>query len=104
MLDEITTHLDFYTVIALARALKAFNGAILLVSHDRFLIKSVIEGETELLDLDEKDEVDSSAEEEAKLRRALYLLNKGTLTRLENGVLDFENSLEKRVAKLNVES
>lgn len=101
MLDEITTHLDFYTVIALARALKAFNGAILLVSHDRFLIKSVIEGEAELLDLDENDDFDISAEEEAKLRMALYLLNKGTLTRLENGILEFENSLEKRVAKMN---
>lgn len=101
MLDEITTHLDFYTVIALARALKAFNGAMLLVSHDRFLIKSVIEGETELLDLDENEDVDNRAEEGAKVRRALNLLNKGTLTRLEHGVLEFENSLEKRVAKMN---
>ena len=54
-LDGFTTHLDFYTVVALGKALKAFNGALLLVSHDRFLMKSVIEGDTDLLGQDEEE-------------------------------------------------
>lgn len=101
VLDEITTHLDFYTVVAVAKALKAFNGALLLVSHDRFLMKSVIEGNTDSLGLDE-EEPESEEEAEAELQRSLYLLKKGNLERLEHGVQEFEGSLEKRVAKLAV--
>ncbi|KAI9758165.1 MAG: hypothetical protein M4579_003139 [Chaenotheca gracillima] len=101
VLDEITTHLDFYSVIALAKALRAFNGALMLVSHDRFLIKAVIERDTELLDLEE-DEMSSDAEEDAELQRALYQLKKGSLNRLQHGIQNFEGSLEKRVAKMTL--
>ena len=79
-----------------------FNGALLIVSHDRFLIKSVIEGDTELLGLDEENEANTNAEEEDKVQRISYQLRKGTLTRLVNGIQDFENSLEKRVEKLSL--
>ena len=102
-MDEITTHLDFYTVVALVKALKAFNGALLLVSHDRFLMKSVIEGDTDLLGLEEEEEESESEEKtEAELKRLLYLLKNGNLDRLEHGVQEFEQSLEKRVAKLAI--
>lgn len=102
VLDEITTHLDFYTVVALAKALRAFNGAMVLVSHDRFLTKAVIEGDTELLGLEEDDSEDEEEEMAGKLRRNLYLLKGGGLKLLEHGVSDFEESLEKRVAKLSL--
>jgi ATPase subunit of ABC transporter with duplicated ATPase domains len=102
VLDEITTHLDFYTVVALAKALRAFNGAILLVTHDRFLIKSVIQGNTELLGLDEEEESESEAEIQAQLQRPLYRLKNGGLSLLERGLQGFEEDLEKRVAKLSL--
>jgi ATP-binding cassette, subfamily F, member 3 len=35
LLDEVTTHVDAPTVEALARALKKFEGAIVLITHDR---------------------------------------------------------------------
>jgi ATP-binding cassette subfamily F protein 3 len=41
LLDEPSNHLDLLTVVALSEALKAFQGGILLVSHDRRLIKEV---------------------------------------------------------------
>ncbi|RKF20285.1 ABC transporter ATP-binding protein [Alginatibacterium sediminis] len=41
MLDEPTNHLDMDGKDELAQALHAFNGALLLVSHDRDLIQSV---------------------------------------------------------------
>ncbi|KAI4208771.1 MAG: hypothetical protein LQ349_009646, partial [Xanthoria aureola] len=102
VLDEITTYLDFYTVVALAKALRAFNGAIVLVLHDRFLIKAVIEGDTELLGLEEDDSEDEEEEMAGKLRRNLYLLKGRGLKLLEHGVSDFKESLEKRVVKLSL--
>ncbi|KAK4147276.1 putative ABC ATPase [Dichotomopilus funicola] len=101
VLDEVTTHLDFYTVQALSRSLRAFNGALLLVSHDRFFVKSVIEGDAELLGSDEEEEEEDEEEQtKAEMKRDLYLMKKGKLTRLANGVRDFEESLESRVDKL----
>jgi len=41
LLDEPSNHLDLLTVVALAEALRAFQGGLLLVSHDRRLIKEV---------------------------------------------------------------
>lgn len=41
VLDEPTNHLDIETTEALIEALKNYNGTILLVSHDRYLIKSI---------------------------------------------------------------
>ncbi|KAH9987849.1 putative ABC transporter [Xylariaceae sp. FL0662B] len=99
VLDEVTTHLDFYTVQALSRALGEFNGALLIVSHDRFFIKSVIEKKSELLGPDADDPPDEE-EEPAELKRTLYLMKKGKLSVLEHGIQDFEQSLQSRVDKL----
>ncbi|KAJ5642388.1 hypothetical protein N7490_006388 [Penicillium lividum] len=102
ILDEITTHLDFHTVTALATALSSFNGAILLVSHDRFLIRSVVEGKR---DTEHKldDEFEGIKEEETKestRRRSVYVVKTGKLNEQSNGVEQFERSLVKRVQKM----
>ncbi len=41
LLDEPTNHLDFETVEALADALKAYNGTLFLVSHDRTFVERI---------------------------------------------------------------
>lgn len=38
LLDEPTSHLDTYSQIALEKAIKNYNGAILMVSHDFYFI------------------------------------------------------------------
>jgi ATP-binding cassette subfamily F protein 3 len=43
LLDEPTNHLDLATREALAMALNDFEGTVLLVSHDRMLLRSVCE-------------------------------------------------------------
>ena len=43
LFDEPTNHLDMEMRQALANAMNAFPGAILLISHDRFLLKSTVE-------------------------------------------------------------
>ena len=98
ILDEVTTHLDFDTVNALADALVDYNGAILIVSHDRFLIRRVVEGERVEYSDDENDNIEEP--EEKKRRRALFVLKGGYLKEQAGGVRDFEKSLEKRVAKM----
>jgi ATPase subunit of ABC transporter with duplicated ATPase domains len=98
VLDEITTHLDFHTVTALGDALNGWNGAIFVVSHDRYLIRRVVQGERDRVE-GEEDE-DSESEEEVTRKRTVFLLKGGALKVLEKGVQEFEESLEKRVEKL----
>ncbi|KAL3481929.1 P-loop containing nucleoside triphosphate hydrolase protein [Aspergillus californicus] len=102
VLDEITTHLDFHTVTSLASALSTFNGAILLVSHDRFMVRAVIEGKRDLdHKLDEDFEgVEAESEESQPRRRAVYVLRGGTLKVQGEGVSQFEKSLVKKVQKM----
>ncbi|KAL1701243.1 P-loop containing nucleoside triphosphate hydrolase protein [Schizophyllum commune] len=65
VLDEVSTHLDMDTTTALIRALRAFTGAVLLISHDRHLIHCVVEG-GRILPQDEDDSDASDEEEEAE--------------------------------------
>ncbi|MCR4595110.1 MAG: ABC-F family ATP-binding cassette domain-containing protein [Clostridiales bacterium] len=41
VLDEPTNHLDYIAKQALEKALKEYNGTILMVSHDRYMLSSV---------------------------------------------------------------
>ena len=43
ILDEPTNHLDALTRDALAQSLAAFQGALLLVSHDRYLLRACVD-------------------------------------------------------------
>ncbi|KAJ6031720.1 hypothetical protein N7540_002452 [Penicillium herquei] len=102
ILDEITTHLDFHTVTALATALSSFNGAILLVSHDRFLIRAVVEGKRDTdhkLD-DDFEGVEEEVEESTVRRRAVFVVKAGKFNEQPKGVEQFEQSLVKRVHKM----
>ncbi|KAE9389067.1 P-loop containing nucleoside triphosphate hydrolase protein, partial [Gymnopus androsaceus JB14] len=45
VLDEVTTHLDADTVIVLAEELEKFEGALIVVSHDRWFVRQVVEGD-----------------------------------------------------------
>ncbi|PYI07152.1 P-loop containing nucleoside triphosphate hydrolase protein [Aspergillus sclerotiicarbonarius CBS 121057] len=102
ILDEVTTHLDFYTVTALSSALSRFNGAILLISHDRFLVRSVVEGKRDLEhDLEENFEgIEEESDEQPSRRRTVYVLKAGQLKEQESGVEQFEKSLVRRVHKM----
>ncbi|EJT74698.1 hypothetical protein GGTG_08536 [Gaeumannomyces tritici R3-111a-1] len=44
VLDEPTTHLDYETVSALREALRRWAGAVVLVSHDRWFVRGVVQG------------------------------------------------------------
>lgn len=97
ILDEITTHLDYETVTALREALKWWEGAVVLVSHDRWFMRGVIDG---IVDDDEEESEASDDEDKPFRRRIMYRLKGGEMTVLKSGVEEFENIMEKRVKKL----
>lgn len=96
VLDEVTTHLDYETVTALREALRDWEGAVVLVSHDRWFMRGAIEGTLDEIGSDDESEDD----EEAPRRRIVYRIKSGVLTKLGNGVQEFEDLMEKRVKKL----
>lgn len=96
ILDEVTTHLDYETVTALRESLRNWEGAVVLVSHDRWFMRGAIEG----IEEDMGSDAESEDEEAAPLRRAVYRIKGGALVKLENGVQEFEDVMEKRVKKL----
>lgn len=96
VLDEVTTHLDYEAVTALREALHDWEGAVVLVSHDRWFMRGVVEGLTEGYENSD----DSGAEEETPRRRVVYELKAGQMTLLPGGVQEFERAVERRVRKL----
>lgn len=100
ILDEPSTHLDLATVSALARALMEYDGAVVLVSHDRFMMRTIIEGEP--VDPDDSDDDESdprTGEEEERRRRIVCEVKGGKVKELSGGVAAWETSREKRLVK-----
>lgn len=97
VLDEVTTHLDYETVTALRIALDHWEGAVVLVSHDRWFMRGAVEGN---LDDDGDGSEGGEAAEETPRRRLMYRLKGGQMTVLESGVDEFERLMEKRAGKL----
>lgn len=113
ILDEVTTHLDTDTIQALVTALKGYEGAILVVTHDRFFMKTVVEGvsmrslaaqsrpeEDEEEDDSEEDSEDDEGGDGIKRTRTVYRLSKGKLIKLERGMEQYEEIAARSATKL----
>jgi len=104
VLDEITTHLDYETVAGLRRALREWEGAVVLVSHDRWFVRGVVEGDRDDEGReegeDEEGEEGEDDEEGVGRRRVVYRLAAGKLNLLDGGVREFEVVMERRVRRL----
>ena len=100
LLDEVTTHLDLATIKALAVALRSFEGAIVLITHDRWFCKVVIEG----VPLREPAEDDSDEDEEdegagAMPRGQVYRVNKGQVVEMSGGMDEYVQRVEKELVR-----
>lgn len=108
ILDEPTTHLDADSTIALIRILKAFTGALLVVSHDRFFIRCVVEGQSvnrASADGDGDAESGSSdSEDEVANTGKVYRLTRtsGRMIHLERGMDEYEEIVVRQLAKNGV--
>ncbi|EMT74673.1 ABC transporter F family member 4 [Fusarium odoratissimum] len=97
ILDEVTTHLDYETVSALREALHDWEGAVILVSHDRWFMRGVVEG---AMEADDNPEDEEDKDIQNLRRRDVYCLMAGKLVKLENGVDQFERITEKQAKRL----
>jgi len=100
ILDEPSTHLDLATVSALARALQEYDGAVVLVSHDRFMIRTIIEGEP--VDPEDSDDEESDhrvGTDDEHRRRIVYEVKAGKVKQLNGGIAAWETTLEKKLTK-----
>lgn len=96
--------MDLYTVAALVRALRGYSGAVVLVTHDRHLVRTVVEGGPLLPASEAAPENDDSSESEQSGNESrepgrVYMVGKGKV-KLINGVDDYVKLVERRVRKL----
>ncbi|KAF8646482.1 hypothetical protein AX16_007194 [Volvariella volvacea WC 439] len=103
VLDEVTTHLDADSVMVLARELNAYDGALVVISHDRFFIRTVIEGEKpeELTSQDGGDDEEGDDWNEQK-KGDVFWLKQGELVLLEKGVKKYEEEVLRKKKKKKV--
>ncbi|XP_060623366.1 ATP-binding cassette sub-family F member 3 [Anolis sagrei] len=73
ILDEPTNHLDMETIESLAKALNAFRGGLILVSHDERFIRLVCQG--------------------------LWVCGEGTVKRIEGGFDEYRDILQEQFRK-----
>jgi len=106
ILDEVTTHLDADTILGLVLALRDYEGAVLVITHDRFFMRCVVEGENAFklapgIRGDEESGEESESEDEAGARAGVvYRLVKGQLKKLDDGMQQYEEITARAVARL----
>lgn len=107
ILDEVTTHLDTDTIEALVFALRKYEGAVMVVTHDRFFMRCVVEGESPKSIArsngqdDEEDDTESSEEDdESGSPGVVYRMIKGKLKKLDGGMLKYEELAAKASTKM----
>lgn len=106
----MTTHVDLATVQALARALRNWSGAVVLITHDRWLSRVVVEGESVrrasgMDDEEDSDAVESSDDEAGGGAGAgrkpglTWKVGKGKIKLMEKGMEGYVASVERKVAR-----
>jgi len=109
VLDEPTTHLDADSIVALIQALKAYTGAILVVSHDRFFVRCVVEGQSvkqaSTSDSPIENGEDSSKDEDERPPGKVYRLTRtsGRMIHLQRGMDEYEEIVVRQLAKQGIE-
>ena len=103
----MTTHLDSDTIQALALALRHYEGAILVVTHDRFFMRCVVEGEhpkdlaaSNVPDAGEESPEESEESDSESRPGVVYRISRGKLSKLENGMQQYEDIAARSSAKL----
>ena len=104
------THLDADTILGLVIALKSYHGALLVVTHDRFFCRCVVEGQSPAKlrkqpgiddSNDAEEDLSSDSDEDGTQKKGVvYRMFKGQLRLLEGGMDQYEDICERSAAKL----
>lgn len=99
ILDEVTTNLDPDTIQALGLRLRSYEGAILLITHDRFFMRCVVEGESFRHSTggyeDEPEDDSDDSENSLPACGVVYRLFKTRLQKLDGGMQQYEEMVAK---------
>lgn len=95
VLDEVTTHLDADTVQVLAEQLCAFRGTLILVTHDRWFLRAVMDEEDN--DASGSNADDGSSDLPAVSCKTIWV-DRGKVRSLEGGLDQFERKMRRRAA------
>ncbi|KAF7332392.1 Iron complex transport system ATP-binding protein [Mycena kentingensis (nom. inval.)] len=114
LLDEVTTHVDFPTIRALAKALKACTGAIIIITHDRWFSRVIIERESlrhiEPEDSDDSGDDTSSEEDDDEDGEGTsppgktYRVGGGKIKVMEKGMAQYVGFVERKLARQSREA
>lgn len=103
----VSTHLDADTILGLMLALRDYEGALLVVTHDRFFMRCVIEGQNPAkiwsrasMDEEVDDESSEDEEEEISKKRIVYRMFRGQLRVLQRGMEEYEEICERAAQRL----
>lgn len=106
ILDEVTTHLDADTILALIVSLRDYEGALLVVTHDRFFMRCVVEAENPYRASDRVQEGDveledsgDSDDEDQRAPGRVYRTFRGGLKLLEGGMKQYEEIATRASSK-----
>ncbi|KAG2231836.1 hypothetical protein INT48_005619 [Thamnidium elegans] len=95
VLDEITNHLDMGTVEMLVEALAGYSGALVVVSHDVWFLKQILEPETS------HDEDEDGEDESVSTQNEVFTINNGQVQKWEKGIDAYVASVMRIVRKKN---
>ncbi|OAL40021.1 hypothetical protein AYO20_00439 [Fonsecaea nubica] len=101
ILDEVTTHLDADTIDALIEALKYWEGALLVITHDRHFMRCVVDGEKPV-GIEGEEESSQESDSDAGTAGTVYHVRKAGLRRLERGMQQYEEIVGRTVDKLGI--
>lgn len=104
LLDEVTTHLDLSTIRGLARALRRYEGALVLITHDRWFCRVVIEGAStrESISASEDNSDSDSSEDEESQQRApgtVYRVHNGKVIHTQGGIDEYVTKIQRAMLK-----
>jgi len=102
-----STHLDADTILGLMLAMRDYEGALLVVTHDRFFMRCVIEGKNPAkiwtrasMDEEVDEESEEDEEDEISKKRVVYRMFRGQLKVLQRGMEEYEEICERAAQRL----
>ncbi|KAJ9609184.1 hypothetical protein H2200_006956 [Cladophialophora chaetospira] len=102
VLDEVTTHLDADTIDALIEALKSWQGALLVITHDRHFMRCVVDREKSSRAGDDEDGTDSEGSDKDAVPGSVYHVRKTGIRKLDRGMQQYEEIVAKTVDKMGI--